>query len=124
MSDKNILVVEDDPDTLTVISQLLELNNFSCVKASCLADARQAFEAKSFDAMLLDYVLPDGDGFSYVDEIHENESYRKVPIIMLTGFPAKVSVEELQNPKIYSYIEKPYEQDELLRLIKAAVEKD
>src|SRR5690606_14930964 len=73
---------------------------------------------KEFQAMLLDYRLPDGNGLDLLDfKIQHNI---KIPVIMMTSFnDVKVAVQCIKKGA-YEYITKPINQEELLMLLKNA----
>jgi DNA-binding response OmpR family regulator len=61
-----ILIVDDDPDILTALHDLLEHNGFLVTGASTCRDALAQVETADFAAVLLDVGLPDGDGLAYL----------------------------------------------------------
>ena len=79
-----ILVVEDEPDTASVLKTLLKLNlGADVVVASDCASAREALPAEKPDIITLDYQLPDGDGLSLLREINSLDD--PPPVVMVTG---------------------------------------
>ncbi len=78
----HILIVDDDIDTLSTLRTLIEQEGFTTSAASTLAEAREYIAGKSPDVVLLDLVLPDGDG---MDLFQDMESPKATEIILMTG---------------------------------------
>jgi len=80
----HILVIEDNKDTARMLAVLLE-RRFSAtvdLAASC-AEAREMLARSTYDAVTLDYQLPDGSGLDMLDEIASVDGHP--PVIMITG---------------------------------------
>ncbi|MGI5819139.1 MAG: response regulator transcription factor [Armatimonadota bacterium] len=77
-----ILVVEDDDSTRKMIKTALTQNGFDVVDASTAADAIEAMGREHPDVVLLDLILPDGDGVQVCKEVRQ---YSEVSIIMVTA---------------------------------------
>lgn len=83
MADK-ILAVEDSPESLELIRRAL---GETCVveSARTMSEASQRIRQNVFDLILLDVVLPDGDGFRLCSLLQTDEAFRKTPVIFLTA---------------------------------------
>ena len=64
-----ILVVDDDPDTLSVVAKLLERDGYEVATAAGVEAARRAAEKGPFDLLLCDIGLSDGDGCELLQEL-------------------------------------------------------
>lgn len=78
-----ILVIEDDQDIQFVIKRTLGRDH-KVTFASSLTQAREIL-ANSQDLILLDVVLPDGDGFQFLAELKNDSNLKRTPVLMLTG---------------------------------------
>ncbi len=79
-----ILVVEDSLTTQALIHSTLEgMGTIKCVGA--LAEAEEELRKTHFDLIILDVLLPDGDGFELCDRIRKTQSHAETPLIFLTG---------------------------------------
>jgi CheY-like chemotaxis protein len=114
-----ILVVEDDDDTRTVLQDLLELNGF---RVRTCQDARHAIEAARAEPpalMLIDYLMPDGDGAFVVRALREGGGApAKVPVVFATG--SAEGRDEAQRLGVRS-LEKPFDVNRLLDLVRSMV---
>jgi len=116
MDQYNILVVDDDPDILTIIKDNLELDGYEVFTAALGKDAISVFKKESIDLIILDLMLPDMDG---IQICRATRAYSHVPIIMLT---AKDSVSDKVlglESGADDYIVKPFDYLELAARIKA-----
>ncbi len=114
-----LLVVDDDPDILRVLKANLELNNFSVITADSCKSAKKALEARRPDLIILDLMLPDGDGVEFCCNLRN--THPDIPLIMLTA-------KDKLSDKIIGlesgaddYIVKPFETLELIARIKACL---
>ena len=87
MLGKKILLVDDEGFILTTYSILLGENGFPVVTAPSGRKALEEFTRNSFDLVITDLAMPDGDGFTLIDEIKEESPH--TPIIALTGKPSE-----------------------------------
>ncbi len=112
-----LLAIDDDQDILKVLKANLELHGYKLVTATSLAEARRILETHQPDLIILDLMLPDGDGLEFccsVKSLHPG-----LPVIMLTArdkVSDKVVGLELGAD---DYVVKPFETSELLARIKA-----
>jgi two-component system catabolic regulation response regulator CreB len=106
MSRKRILVVEDEPNIATPLIDALKGENLDPSIAETISEARKAYKKNTFDAIILDVKLPDGNGFDFCEEIRLND--RVTPIIFATSY-----TEDLQEVRGVTmgaddYVKKPY----------------
>lgn len=81
----NVLIVEDDPQLLFALREMLEGPDRNIVAAQTSGDALRAVLAGEFAVILLDVRIPDVDGFATARLIRKLENSRSTPIIFLTG---------------------------------------
>lgn len=109
-----ILLVEDSPVQAAVICELLERQGYAARWKATLAEARETVRAGATDLLLLDRILPDGDGSLLCQELKANPETRDLPIILLT---ARDRVEDRVEGLLGGaddYVTKPFHQEELL----------
>src|SRR5690349_16958627 len=85
VSDAVVLIVEDDEAARLTTSITLERAGYRVMEASDCAGARARFAECTPDIVLLDVLLPDGDGFSLCREFLAQPQGRDLPIAMVTG---------------------------------------
>lgn len=112
----DILLVEDDADILRANRMALDLEGYRVTTADTLAKARAAMAASSPDLILLDILLPDGNGLDYCEELRGSSGVR---ILFLSALNTRADVLAGLRAGGDDYISKPYDLDELLLRIEA-----
>jgi two-component system OmpR family response regulator len=118
---RRLLVVEDEATILELLSGSLRLAGFEVVTAATGAEAVQAAAWSRPDLVLLDVMMPDGDGFEALRRIRSAGS--EVPVIFLTArdeVPDRVKGFDLGGD---DYVTKPFSLDELLGRIRAVLKR-
>jgi len=114
-----LLIVDDDPDILRVLKANLELNDFSVMTAESCNTAKRLFREKRPDLIILDLMLPDGDGIDLCRDLRK--THPEIPVIMLTARD-KLSDKVIGlESGADDYIVKPFETLELIARIKACL---
>ena len=111
---ERILLVEDSPMQAAMVSELLAQQGYESRWEATLAKAREAIRDSPPDLLILDRILPDGDGEQLCREIKADPAMRDLPVIILT---ARDRVEERVEGLMSGaddYIPKPYHSEELL----------
>jgi two-component system response regulator HydG len=110
-----ILLVDDDADTLEAAKDILESAGHEVVTADSLAGARLHLRERLPDALLLDLMLPDGNGLELLDELQDSGLER---IVLITGHPGiKSHIKNLSGPSI-AYLTKPITARELIDAVR------
>lgn len=112
-----ILVVEDEPKIASFLQRGLREEGHRVEVAADLASARAAVEAASFDLLLVDRLLPDGDGLALVRDLRRRR--RGIPSICLTARDRVEDRVEGLHGGADDYMIKPFSFDELLARITA-----
>ena len=106
-----ILMIEDDLDILKYLRLLLEDENFKVRTAVSRKEALAQLEQHSFDLILLDLTLPDGNGYSLCTEIRRQQD---IPVIFLTAMNDEASIVTGFQLGADDYITKPFKPLELI----------
>ncbi|HXX76353.1 MAG TPA: response regulator [Nitrospiraceae bacterium] len=114
-----VLVVDDDPDILAALHDLLDHEGYQVTCASTCGDALAEATASPYDAVLLDIGLPDGDGLSVLDLLREQ--HPSLPVIILTAFGSPEYRARSLSHGAFSCVNKPYDQDALRGLLRRAI---
>lgn len=110
-----ILLIEDNESIVMGLQYLLESEGFFIRAEQNAKGARLALSQESFDLMLLDVGLPDGNGFSLCEEIKRNY---EIPIIFLTAKEEERDVVKGFDLGAEDYVVKPFRNRELISRIK------
>ena len=119
--DNRILLVEDDEDLVRGISYTLEKEGYIVDNASNLTEALNKMNTKKYNLILLDVMLPDGNGYDLCKKIRENSS---VPIIFITACSEELDIIMGLDLGGDDYIVKPFKVRELLSRIRAVLRRN
>jgi two-component system response regulator AtoC len=110
MSDR-ILILDDQETLCHFISESLEDKGYQAVAVHTAAEGLEIVSRQQIDLVLLDLVLPDGDGLDVLYEIRKVDS--NLPVIVLTGHAGVDSAVQAMKLGAYDYLEKPINLEEL-----------
>ena len=117
-----ILLVEDSIELFTLINMTLK-DVARVVWAPSVESAKQVCASQTFDLILLDVMLPDGDGYLFCESIMALDKFRKTPVIFVT---AKTSLEDrLRGFSVGAddFIQKPFAREELKARVETRLQK-
>jgi two-component system, OmpR family, response regulator VicR len=116
-SNKKVLIVDDEPDTLELVKLVLESGGFKTVSAANGIEALNQVDVSKPDLVLLDIMMPDMDGWEVFRKIKEKNS--TLPIAILTAkaqnFDKLLGLHVL---KADDYITKPFGKNELISKVR------
>lgn len=116
---QRVLVVEDDENLRLVLVDNLETEGYAVTAAETLAQTRRALEAARYDLIVLDLMLPDGDGTAIARELRAER--RPERILMLTARTLEDDVVRGFDCGADDYVLKPYRLRELLARVRSLV---
>ena len=115
----NVLLVDDEPDFVAAAKEMLQLHGHVVESAERLESARRLLSGVPPDVLLLDLMLPDGNGLELLEELRASPVKR---VVFITGHPGiKSLIKNLSGPSV-SYLTKPIGSSELLRTVEADAE--
>jgi two-component system alkaline phosphatase synthesis response regulator PhoP len=87
---KRILVVDDEPDFVTVVKRNLEKEGFEVEVAYDGIEGLKKVRENPPDAVVLDVMMPEKDGYAVCSELKADEKYAGIPIVLLTAVASHV----------------------------------
>src|SRR3984885_13204240 len=114
-----VLVVDDEPDLLELVSLTLNRMNLRTRTAADLATARKLLKAERFDLCLTDMRLPDGDGLELVAWIQENRA--TVPVAVISAHGNVESAVRALKLGAFDFVSKPLDLGVLRKLVGSAI---
>lgn len=117
----DVLVVEDEPDIRHLVVHHLERDGFRCRQAGTGADALRAARASTPDLIVLDLMLPHGDGLEVCRRLRAEPATARVPIIMLTAKSDEVDRVVGLELGADDYVTKPFSPKELVARVRAVL---
>src|SRR5712691_10161513 len=117
-----LLVVDDDPQVVDLVHQLLADQPYEIEAAVDGQVALEAIARRQPDVILLDLLMPRLDGFGVLSYLHHTPSYRDIPVIVLTAKTCTAEEQALLHGRVRTVIQKQgLERDGLLQEVRAAL---
>lgn len=122
-SRETIILVDDEEMVLTSLRSILSLETDYEVHTFLSAiEALGFIEKNEIDLVISDYLMPEMDGISFLAKVREIRP--EVPRIILTGYADKENaIKAINEVGLYQYIEKPWENEDLMIIIRNGLEK-
>lgn len=123
MSRETVMIVDDEQMVLTSLATYLELETEYHIVTFTSGEQAIAFlESSTVDLVISDFLMPGMDGLQFLTRARELAP--EVPRIMLTGYADKENaIKAINQVGLFHYIEKPWNNDELLHIIENGLEK-
>ena len=112
-----ILLVEDDVVFSKMLGKFLERNGYEVVRCYNLEEAEKSLNA-SLSLVFTDLRLPDGDGINFLKKV--KEVYPDLPVVVMTSYAEVSTAVEAMKLGAFDYISKPFQQEDVLNVIKNA----
>lgn len=114
-----VLVVEDNPDIVIGLQDLLQHDGYDVAVAGTCAAAIALVTQQRFNAILLDLTLPDGDGLDVLREVQSRDA--SLPVIIVTAHIAPERTVGTLGKGAFAYLTKPYDREELRQTLRRAI---
>lgn len=115
-----ILIIDDDPDMVTIISLLLTTNGHRPIGASGGKEGLKIARERLPDLILLDVMMPGIDGFEVLRELRLDSSTKEIPVVFVTGMCSAENEERAKKLGAQCYITKPYQPDKFMDTVRRA----
>ena len=117
-----ILVVDDDPDLVESVTTILESRNHDIIQAYGGIEGLEKAKAEKPDAIIIDVMMPDKDGYEVCKELKGDPEYSDIPILLLTAVVSQIPNSAYTSrmgmeTEADDYIDKPVEPGELAKLV-------
>ncbi|MGD8754124.1 MAG: response regulator [Desulfobacterales bacterium] len=111
---KKILIVDDDPNILDYMTSLLEDSGFKTFTARDVQEGLKIAKKEIPDLITLDLEMPDEWGPRFYRKMSQEKSLKNIPVIVISG----LSGGDHAVGKAVAYLSKPFDRDELLKIVK------
>jgi putative two-component system response regulator len=112
--ERRILIVDDDPQIIRVISKILKEDKVDVVSAANVKEAISIFENMEIDLVIIDYILTNGSGIDVIKHVRKQKP--TLPIIMISGAGSTIRIPSLEHGANL-YLDKPFNGKELRAIV-------
>lgn len=118
-----VVIVDDEEMVVASLQSFLTLETDYSVKTfTSVKEALEHIEGNDVDVVISDYLMPEMDGISFLAKVKEMKP--EIPRIILTGYADKENaIKAINEVGLFQYIEKPWSNDDLLLILRNAIEK-
>ncbi|HEY9799599.1 MAG TPA: response regulator [Leptolyngbyaceae cyanobacterium] len=116
-----ILIVEDSPSELELMSHYLQDSGYKVIKAAGAKEAMEKAVVENPDVIVTDVVMPEMSGFELCRSLKKNPITEKVPIVICSSKNLEIDRLWAMKQGANAYITKPYTREHLLGTIKSVV---
>lgn len=113
-----VLIVDDDELILMALRQKLEKEGMQVYTSSNIYDAYFKVNQSAPDIVLLDIVLPDMNGLSFMNMINSNVLNTRIPVILMSSLSTDDIIEKSYEMGASGYITKPFNMNEITDIIR------
>jgi len=126
LSGLDVLIVDDDSDTLTLMATALTRRQANVTAVSSAGEAIQAITRKRPDVLVSDIAMPDEDGYGLIKKIRslENGASEYIPAVAITAYAKDEDRERALSAGFQIYLAKPIELTELISVVARAAKRD
>lgn len=119
VSNKTVLVVDDDKNMCWILSRLFSEEGFKVKSAATAKEALILIENEEISVAILDYRLPDMNGLELFECI--KREHPTIPSILITSYGSQQLSEKAMEAGFFAYCDKPFSNRELIRIIREAL---
>jgi CheY-like chemotaxis protein/glycine cleavage system H lipoate-binding protein len=117
---KDILVIDDEPTVTQAVAKICGAEGMTVSAAGQASEALQCLEEHKFHLMLCDIMMPELNGFQFLEELARRGI--RTPVVMMTGYSTvENAVKSLTSTGAVDYIPKPFTADELLTVVQRSL---
>jgi DNA-binding response OmpR family regulator len=117
-----IMVVDDDPDTVSILARHLQREGYDAIEAVSGAECIRLARERPVDVILLDLMMPGMDGFDVCRVLKEHPKTAEIPIIMITARDDLDARAEGMRLGVSDFLAKPVFRRQLANRIRAQIE--
>lgn len=119
-----VMVVDDEPDALDLIERVLSDEHLEIVKVSNATEVGLKVAQLTPDLILLDFLMPEVNGFEVCKALRANEQTKDIPIMAVTCLTKEEDIERIFNVGADEYLAKPFKVDDLLEKVRELLAKE
>lgn len=119
-----VLIVDDDPDALTLINKYVSSNGYETLTASSGEETLEVLGEINPDAIILDAVMPGYNGLDVIREIKKNKETCNIPVIMVSALGPGIKLMLDEKCQADHYMSKPFSGKELNLILSKLIQEN
>jgi CheY-like chemotaxis protein len=123
MSDKNVMVVEDNEKNRKLMRVVLKAKGYNVIEATTGEEALNLLKNQKPDIILMDIQLPGIDGLTLIKQIKASAVTKDIPIIAVTSYAMKGDEQKILDTGCNAYVSKPINTQELPLIVEKYISK-
>ena len=116
-----VLAVDDEPDSLDILTLVLSQEDAEVIPVTSAAEALEAFNRSTPDLIISDIGMPETDGYTLITQIRALPSGKDIPAIALTAYAGEIDKQHSINAGFQKHIAKPIDLQELIAAIEQLI---
>nr|WP_277873690.1 response regulator [Leptolyngbya sp. FACHB-60] len=117
------MVIDDSRVIRMRVRDMLPQGNFEVIEAQDGVEGMDAIRSQRPNLIMLDFLLPRMSGWEVFQEIQSNPDLQNIPLVLMSGRKEEVTEKITEPFEYFEFIQKPFEQKELIEAIKASMVK-
>lgn len=118
---KRLLLIDDDPNLILLVKDYLEFRGYEVITAENGREALEVLDKDIPDMIICDVMMPEMDGYAFVDNIRQNERTSWIPVLFLSAKGQSQDRVKGLNIGADVYMVKPFEPEELVAQVEASL---
>lgn len=114
---KKILIIDDDPVVVNYLENIFQDNGYATMSASTGVEGENVLAADKPDLITLDLQMPDEWGPRFYRKISKKPEFKEIPVIVISG----LSSSKYSIPKAVGFLGKPFNPEELMKLVRDTI---
>ncbi len=108
---RRVLIVDDNPNMSNLLSDMLEVFDFSSQRASDGEEALSLLNQEDFSLLITDLRMPKMTGLELLKAV--KDKYPKLPVVVITGYSTEATEQELLTAKADGFLNKPFRMNDI-----------
>lgn len=118
---KRLLLIDDDPNLILLVKDYLEFRGYEVITAENGREALQILEQEIPDMIICDVMMPEMDGYTFVNNVRQDERISWIPVLFLSAKGQSQDRVKGLNTGADVYMVKPFEPEELVAQVEASL---
>jgi len=118
---KKILVADDNPDIVDLLSSRLRANQYEVVTADSGVNTLLRTIEEKPDLLILDIKMPSGTGIGVYENLKRNSKTKDIPVIFITAYASREIEEQVSRMGAEGFVAKPFDANILMEMIQKTI---